>query len=86
MLRARERTPTPFPSTVFTFGLAVESIKELGGASSMKMMKHPTRRTCWSSMTTRQNQHENSSRKGKKKATNQTYMKGVHNVTKLGLK
>jgi hypothetical protein len=76
MLQAGERTPTPFPSTVFTFGLAVESIKELGGASSMKMMKHPTKRTCWSSMTIRQNQHEKNSRKGKKKATNQTYNEG----------
>jgi hypothetical protein len=34
MLRARERTATPFPSTIFTFELEVESIKELGGASS----------------------------------------------------
>jgi hypothetical protein len=33
MLRARERTPTPFPSTIFIFGLIVESIKELEGAS-----------------------------------------------------
>jgi hypothetical protein len=57
-------------------GLIVESIKELGGASSMKMMKHPTKRTCWSSMTIRQNQHEKNSRKGKKKATNQTYNEG----------
>jgi hypothetical protein len=32
MLQAKERTPTP-PSVVFTFGLIVESIKELGGAS-----------------------------------------------------
>jgi hypothetical protein len=32
MLRAREHTPTPYPSIVFTFRLAVESIKELGGA------------------------------------------------------
>jgi hypothetical protein len=31
MLRAKERTPTPF-FVVFTFGLAVESIKELRGA------------------------------------------------------
>jgi hypothetical protein len=28
-----ERAPTPFSSIVFTFGLIVESIKELGGAS-----------------------------------------------------
>ncbi len=33
MLWAREHAPTPFPSTIVTFGLAVESIKELGGAS-----------------------------------------------------
>jgi len=33
VLRDRERAPTPFPFNVFTFGLAVESIKELGGAS-----------------------------------------------------
>ncbi len=31
---ARERALTPFPSAIFPFGLAVESIKELGGASS----------------------------------------------------
>jgi len=33
VLRAKEHTPTPSPSVVFTFGLAIESIKELGGAS-----------------------------------------------------
>jgi hypothetical protein len=33
MLRAREKAPTLSPSDVFTFGLTVESIKELGGAS-----------------------------------------------------
>jgi hypothetical protein len=33
MLLTRERTSTPFPSIVFTFGLAIESIKELKGAS-----------------------------------------------------
>jgi hypothetical protein len=33
MLRARECTPTPFPSVVVTFRFIVESIKELGGAS-----------------------------------------------------
>jgi hypothetical protein len=32
MLQARELAPTP-PFVVFTFGLIVESIKELGGAS-----------------------------------------------------
>jgi len=33
VLRVRERTLTPSPSIVFTFGLVVESIKELAGAS-----------------------------------------------------
>jgi len=33
MLQARVRPPTPFPFIIFTFGLAFESIKELGGAS-----------------------------------------------------
>jgi hypothetical protein len=33
MLRTRERTLTPSPSVIFTFRLAVESIKKLGGAS-----------------------------------------------------
>jgi hypothetical protein len=33
MLQARERTPTPFSSNVFTFELIVESFKEFGGAS-----------------------------------------------------
>jgi len=32
VLQAKERAPIPFPSIVFTFGLAVESIKELMGA------------------------------------------------------
>jgi len=31
VLRARERASTPFPSIVFTFGLAIKSIKELEG-------------------------------------------------------
>jgi hypothetical protein len=31
VLRAKECTPTPSPSTIFTFGLEVESIKKLGG-------------------------------------------------------
>jgi hypothetical protein len=35
MLQAKEHTPTPSPSVVFTFGIIVESIKELGGASQM---------------------------------------------------
>jgi hypothetical protein len=33
MLQAKERAPTPFSFDVFTFGLVVESIKELGSAS-----------------------------------------------------
>jgi hypothetical protein len=33
VLRTKECAPTPSPSDVFTFGLSVESIKELGGAS-----------------------------------------------------
>ncbi len=35
VLWARESTRTPSPSTIFTFGLAVESIKELEDASNM---------------------------------------------------
>jgi hypothetical protein len=31
VLRAKECTPTPSPSTIFTFGLEVESIKKFGG-------------------------------------------------------
>jgi hypothetical protein len=31
VLRAKEHAPTFFPFVVFTFGLVVESIKELGG-------------------------------------------------------
>jgi hypothetical protein len=34
MLQAKEHAPTPFPFIIFTFGLVVESIKELAGASS----------------------------------------------------
>jgi hypothetical protein len=34
VLRAREHTPTPYPFVVFTFKLAIESIKEFGGVSS----------------------------------------------------
>jgi hypothetical protein len=33
MLQAMEHTPTLSSSVVFTFGLTIESIKELGGAS-----------------------------------------------------
>jgi hypothetical protein len=33
VLWAREHAPTPSPSNVFSFGLTVESFKELGGAS-----------------------------------------------------
>ncbi len=33
VLQARECAPTPSLSAVFTFGLAVKSIKELGGVS-----------------------------------------------------
>jgi hypothetical protein len=33
-----ERTQTPYPFTIFTFGLAVESIKELGGVSEKMMV------------------------------------------------
>jgi hypothetical protein len=36
VLQARERAPTLSPSTIFIFGLAVESIKEVGGASQGK--------------------------------------------------
>jgi hypothetical protein len=35
MLRAKERTPTSYPFVVFTFGLAIESIKEFGDASQV---------------------------------------------------
>jgi len=34
VLRAKEHAPIPFFCVTFTFGFAVESIKELGGASS----------------------------------------------------
>jgi hypothetical protein len=39
VLRARERAPTPYPFIVFTFKLAIESIKEFGGASSNPIVK-----------------------------------------------
>jgi hypothetical protein len=32
VFQAREHTPTPYPSAIFTFGLKVESIKEFEGA------------------------------------------------------
>ncbi len=38
VLWAMERTQTPYPFTIFTFGLAVESIKELGGVSEKMMV------------------------------------------------
>ncbi len=38
VLRTKECAPTPYPSVVFTFKLAVESTKEFGGASS-KVLK-----------------------------------------------
>jgi hypothetical protein len=38
MLWTRERTLTPYPFVVFTFGLVVESIKKFGGAS-LKSLK-----------------------------------------------
>jgi len=40
VLRAKKRAPTPSPFVVFTFGLIIESIKELGGALGMDMGKH----------------------------------------------
>ncbi len=33
MLQSKEHAPTPYPSVIFTFKLAVESTKEFGGAS-----------------------------------------------------
>jgi hypothetical protein len=33
VLRVKEHAPTPSPSVVITFRLAIESIKELGDAS-----------------------------------------------------
>jgi len=33
MLRAKECAPTLYPSAIFTFGFAIESIKEFGSAS-----------------------------------------------------
>jgi hypothetical protein len=39
VLQAKERAPIPSPSALFTFGLEVESIKELGGASLIDTQK-----------------------------------------------
>jgi hypothetical protein len=36
MLQARERAPIPFPFVIFTFGLVVQSIKELKGINNHK--------------------------------------------------
>jgi hypothetical protein len=33
MLQAKEHAPPPSPFTIFTFGLAIESMKEFGGPS-----------------------------------------------------
>jgi hypothetical protein len=33
MDRSKEHAPTPYPSTIFTFRLVVESTKEFGGVS-----------------------------------------------------
>jgi hypothetical protein len=45
VLRAKERAPTPFPSVVFIFRLAIESIKELVSASHgiKRIMEIPTK-------------------------------------------
>ncbi len=40
MLWSKECAPSPSPFVVFTFGLAVESIKELGGTSPVRRKKH----------------------------------------------
>jgi len=40
VLQARECTPIPYPSTVFTFGFTIESIRELGGASIFNNRTH----------------------------------------------
>jgi hypothetical protein len=36
VLQAKEHALTPSPSTIFTFGLAIQSIKELGGINNHK--------------------------------------------------
>jgi hypothetical protein len=38
VLQAKKHAPIPSPSIVFTFGHAIESIKELGGASESLAM------------------------------------------------
>jgi hypothetical protein len=43
MLRTRKHAPTPSPSVVFTFIFVVESIKELGGLSTMQEKKMTTK-------------------------------------------
>jgi hypothetical protein len=45
VLRAKKRTPTPSPSVVFTFGLTIQSIKELGGALTKKKTINNTIKT-----------------------------------------
>ncbi len=37
MLQIKECTLAPYPSVVFTFGLAIESIKEFGGVLATKI-------------------------------------------------
>jgi hypothetical protein len=39
VLRTKECTPTFYPSTIFTFGLTIESIKEFEGASIVKHLQ-----------------------------------------------
>jgi hypothetical protein len=41
VLRAKERNLIPSPFIIFTFGLAVESIKELGSASQILLKDGP---------------------------------------------
>ncbi len=40
VLQAKERTPIPYPSAIFTFRLIVESIKEFGGVSLYPPLKN----------------------------------------------
>jgi hypothetical protein len=40
VLQTRERTPTPSPFAIFTYGLVVESIRESGGASAYHVTSH----------------------------------------------